>query len=183
MKRHLGFVHIKKFSNRKTSLRADSLIVVREVGAARDLGADLEPRISFHASNSFPSNKSGRVSRGIRVRRQSQGSSTRKDPCTDTSLWNIVSFGCNPKNYVPTITYWLSSFNLFCGRCRLAPPQRSPHPARPRDPTNASRAQRGETVGHFPRIGVLSAQRNSDIVSSQLPLKDRSSSHEEEYVP
>jgi hypothetical protein len=120
MKRHLGFVQIKKFSKRKTSLRAGSLIVVREVGAAKNIGADLEPRISFHASNSFPSNKSRRVSRGISVRRQSAGSSTREDPCTDTTLWNVVLFGCNPENYVPPNTYWLFSFNLFCRRYRLA---------------------------------------------------------------
>jgi hypothetical protein len=45
MKRQLGLVHIKKFSKRKTSLRADGFIVGREVGAAGNLVAGLEPLI------------------------------------------------------------------------------------------------------------------------------------------
>jgi hypothetical protein len=92
-------------------------------------------------------------------------------------------FVCNSENYVRLITYWNFSFphsgvrigsHLASGRAPPTPPW---------DPTDTNRAQRDETASHFPRLGVLSAQRSGNTVSSRLPLKDRSSGHEEEHVP
>ena len=38
--------------------------------------------------------------------RQFPGLPTREDLYTDTPLWNVGLFECNPKNYVPRATYW-----------------------------------------------------------------------------
>src|ERR1700704_5223418 len=59
----------------------------------------------------------------------------------------------------------------------------SPSAGPPLNPANANRAYLDNTESHFPRIGVLSAQRTGDTVSNYRRLKYRSCSHEEEQMP
>src|SRR5258705_12893360 len=59
----------------------------------------------------------------------------------------------------------------------------SPSAGPPLNAANANRADLDNTKSHFPRIGVLSAQRTGDSISNYRRLKYRSCSHEAEQMP
>jgi hypothetical protein len=92
----------------------------------------------------------------------------REAPCTDTTIWNVEWFGCNPENYVRLITYWSFSFTHSGMRIgsHLASGRASPAP--PLEPGNANPDQLDWKGSHFPGIGVPSAQQSAVIASSHL---------------
>ncbi len=107
--RHSRFLQIKNSSTPKTSLREHSSAMVREAVSGSKCNG--RPRIPglFHASTSIRSN-AAYVEASAWAGNPAAGSSTREHPYAGGTLWGAALSGCNPENYVPTITYCLASF-------------------------------------------------------------------------
>jgi hypothetical protein len=182
--RHFGFSQIKNSSKRKTSLRTDGFILARDVvgGPKFDSWPPTSDFFSDIWFNPIKRIQPGKVEASAHA--GNRWDRPRVKIPAPASLYGTS--GCCVQSRKLRTDNHVVAFLFHCPRHELpahANVAVSPSPAALLDPKNAIRAQRDETASHFSGIGVLSAQRSSDIVSLHLPLKYRSSSHGLEQMP
>ena len=181
--RHFRFLQIKNSSTPKTPLREDSFETAGEVGGSSKFSSWL-PTIVFFSKHQVQANQT--LSAGyIEASACACNRGDRGRVTIPAPTLTYVTESCS--SAIPRTTYGQTRIGCLFQSLRCVLPAHtglgSPSAGPPLNPANANRAYLDNTKSHFPRIGVLSAQRTGDTVSNYRRLKYRSCSHEEEQMP